>query len=29
MVEDCGYEAYLYEQSDAPLKAQKKMENMD
>ncbi len=28
MVEDCGYEAYLYEQSDAPLKAQKKMENI-
>jgi ATP-dependent DNA helicase Rep len=28
MVEDCSYEAHLYELSDAPLKAQKKMENI-
>lgn len=28
MVDDTGYEAYLYEQSDAPLKAQKRMENV-
>jgi ATP-dependent DNA helicase Rep len=28
MVDDTGYEGYLYEQSDAPLKAQKRMENV-
>lgn len=28
MVDDSGYEAYLYEQSDTPLKAQKRMENV-
>ncbi|WP_133129924.1 UvrD-helicase domain-containing protein [Legionella yabuuchiae] len=28
MVEDIGYEAYLYEQTDAPIKAQKRMENV-
>ena len=28
MVEETGYEAYLYEQSDAPLKAQKRMEQV-
>jgi ATP-dependent DNA helicase Rep len=28
MVEDSGYEAYVYEQSDTPAKAQKKMENV-
>ncbi|WP_420324352.1 UvrD-helicase domain-containing protein [Legionella rubrilucens] len=28
MVEESGYEAYLYEQSDAPAKAQKRMENV-
>ncbi|GGI84518.1 UvrD-helicase domain-containing protein [Legionella impletisoli] len=28
MVEEIGYEAYLYEQSDAPIKAQKRMENV-
>jgi len=28
MVEDSGYEAYIYEQSDTPAKAQKKMDNV-
>lgn len=28
MVEETGYEAYLYEQSDAPLKAQKRMDQV-
>lgn len=28
MVEDSGYEAYIYEQSDSPAKAQKKMDNV-
>lgn len=28
MVDDSGYEAHLYEQSDAPAKAQKKMDNV-
>lgn len=28
MVEDSGYEAYLYEQNDTPAKAQKKMDNV-
>ncbi|PJD94599.1 MAG: ATP-dependent DNA helicase Rep [Legionella sp.] len=28
MVEDSGYEAYLYEQSDTPAKAQKKIDNV-
>lgn len=28
MVEDSAYEAYVYEQSDAPAKAQKKMDNV-
>jgi ATP-dependent DNA helicase Rep len=28
MVEDSGYEAYLYEQSETPAKAQKRMENV-
>ena len=28
MVEETGYEAYLYEQSDTPIKAQKKMEQV-
>ena len=28
MVEDSGYEAYLYEQSDTPAKAQKRMDNV-
>ena len=28
MIEDSGYEAYLYEQSDTPAKAQKKMDNV-
>lgn len=28
MVEESGYEAYLYEQSDAPAKAQKRMDNV-
>jgi len=28
MVEDSGYEAYIYEQSDSPAKAQKRMENV-
>ncbi len=28
MVEDSGYEAYIYEQSDAPAKAQKRMDNV-
>lgn len=28
MVEDSGYEAYIYEQCDTPLKAQKRMENV-
>lgn len=28
MVEECGYEVYLYEQSDAPAKAQKRMDNV-
>ncbi|WP_408607015.1 UvrD-helicase domain-containing protein [Legionella spiritensis] len=28
MVEDSGYEAYLYEQSDTPAKAQKRMESV-
>ena len=28
MVEDSGYEAYIYEQSDSPAKAQKRMDNV-
>lgn len=28
MIEDSGYEAYVYEQSDSPAKAQKKMDNV-
>jgi ATP-dependent DNA helicase Rep len=28
MVEDSGYEAYIYEQSDTPAKAQKRMDNV-
>lgn len=28
MVEDSGYEAYVYEQCDTPMKAQKKMDNV-
>ena len=28
MVDDCGYEAYVYEQCDTPLKAQKSMDNV-
>lgn len=28
MVEESGYEAYLYEQTDTPLKAQKRMDNI-
>jgi len=28
MVDDSGYEAYIYEQCDTPLKAQKRMENV-
>ncbi|RUR13802.1 UvrD-helicase domain-containing protein [Legionella sp. km772] len=28
MVEDSGYEAYIYEQTDTPAKAQKKMDNV-
>lgn len=28
MIDDSGYEAYLYEQSDTPAKAQKKMDNV-
>lgn len=28
LVEDCGYEAWLYEQSDTPAKAQKRMESI-
>ncbi|WP_133127601.1 UvrD-helicase domain-containing protein [Legionella nagasakiensis] len=28
MIEDSGYEAYIYEQCDTPMKAQKKMENI-
>jgi ATP-dependent DNA helicase Rep len=28
MIEDSGYEAYIYEQSDTPAKAQKKMDNV-
>lgn len=28
MVEDCGYEAYIYEQCESPAKAQKRMDNV-
>lgn len=28
MVADCGYEAYVYEQCDSPLQAEKRMENV-